>query len=98
MGLVADSLDMLADSFVYGISLFAASGAVLKKKRIAKLAGYSQITLAIIGFMEILRSFFWRRETSRFFNNEYRFDFCTYRKRQFVFTFYKSQKAKKRHI
>ncbi|MDH5414049.1 MAG: cation transporter [Flavobacteriaceae bacterium] len=58
MGLVADSLDMLADSFVYGISLFAVGGTLIKKKRIAKLAGYFQITLAIIGFVEVLRRFF----------------------------------------
>lgn len=58
MGLVADSLDMLADSLVYGISLFAVGGTVIKKKRIAKLAGYFQITLAIIGFVEVLRRFF----------------------------------------
>ena len=58
MGLVADSLDMLADSFVYGISLFAVGGTLIKKKRIAKLAGYFQIALAIIGFVEILRRFF----------------------------------------
>ena len=58
MGLVADSLDMLADSFVYGISLFAVGGTLIKKKRIAKLAGYFQIILAIIGFLEILRRFF----------------------------------------
>ena len=68
MGLVADSLDMLADSFVYGISLFAVGGTLIKKKRIAKLAGYFQITLAIIGFMEILR---------RFFGNEKLPDFTT---------------------
>jgi Co/Zn/Cd efflux system component len=58
MGLVADSLDMLADSFVYGISLLAVGGTLIKKKRIAKLAGYFQITLAIIGFLEALRRFF----------------------------------------
>lgn len=57
MGLVADSLDMLADSFVYGISLFAVGATMAKKKRIAKLAGYFQITLAIIGFLEVLRRF-----------------------------------------
>jgi Co/Zn/Cd efflux system component len=57
MGLVADSLDMLADSFVYGISLFAVGGTLIKKKQIAKLAGYFQITLAIIGFVEVLRRF-----------------------------------------
>ena len=68
MGLVADSLDMLADSFVYGISLFAVGGTLTKKKQIAKLAGYFQITLAIIGFVEILR---------RFFGNEKLPDFTT---------------------
>ncbi len=57
IGLIADSLDMLADSFVYGISLFAVGGTLIKKKRIAKLAGYFQITLAIIGFVEVLRRF-----------------------------------------
>ena len=58
IGLVADSLDMLADSFVYGISLFAVGGTVMtRKKRIAKLAGYFQIILAIIGFVEVLRRF-----------------------------------------
>jgi len=59
---------MLADSFVYGISLFAVGGTLLKKKQIAKLAGYFQITLAIIGFVEILR---------RFFGNEKLPDFST---------------------
>ena len=58
MGLVADSLDMLADSFVYGISLFAVGGTLIRKKRIAKIAGYFQITLAVIGFAEVLRRFF----------------------------------------
>jgi len=58
MGLVADSLDMLADSFVYGISLMAVGGTLIRKKRIAKLAGYFQIILAVIGFLEVLRRFF----------------------------------------
>jgi len=57
MGLVADSLDMLADSFVYGISLIAVGGTLIKKKRIAKIAGYFQIVLAIIGFVEVIRRF-----------------------------------------
>lgn len=57
MGLVADSLDMLADAFVYGISLYAVGGTVKVKKNIAKLAGYFQITLAVIGFIEVLRRF-----------------------------------------
>lgn len=58
MGLVADSLDMLADSFVYGISLFAVGGTFARKKSIAKIAGYFQIILALIGFIEVLRRFF----------------------------------------
>ena len=58
IGLVADSLDMLADSFVYGISLFAVGGTLIRKKKIAKIAGYFQIVLAVIGFSEILRRFF----------------------------------------
>ncbi|MBE7641802.1 cation transporter [Salegentibacter sp. BLCTC] len=68
MGLVADSLDMLADSFVYGISLFAVGGSIVKKKKIANLAGYFQILLALIGFAEVLR---------RFFGNEKLPDFST---------------------
>lgn len=58
MGLVADSLDMLADAFVYGISLLAVGGTLTTKKRVAKLAGYFQLALAIIGFAEVLRRFF----------------------------------------
>jgi Co/Zn/Cd efflux system component len=58
MGLVADSLDMLADAFVYAISLFAVGASLARKKRIATLAGYFQITLAIIGFVEVMRRFF----------------------------------------
>jgi Co/Zn/Cd efflux system component len=57
LGLIADSLDMLADSFVYGLSLIAIGGSILKKKNIAKIAGYFQIILALIGFVEVLRRF-----------------------------------------
>jgi len=66
MGLVADSLDMLADSFVYGISLFAVGGTLTRKKRIAKFAGYFQIALATIGFLEVLRRFFGAEELPDF--------------------------------
>ena len=58
MGLIADSLDMLADSFVYALSLFAVGGSALRKKKIASAAGYFQLFLAAIGFLEILRRFF----------------------------------------
>lgn len=57
MGLVADSLDMLADSFVYGISLMAVGSSLTRKKKIARLAGYFQLTLAILGFGEVIRRF-----------------------------------------
>ncbi|ULC60275.1 cation transporter [Flaviramulus sp. BrNp1-15] len=66
MGLVADSLDMLADSFVYGLSLFAVGKTITRKKQVAKLAGYFQITLAFIGFLEVLRRFFGTEKLSDF--------------------------------
>ena len=55
MGLVADSLDMLSDSFVYAISLIAVGKSLLYKKTIAKIAGYFQIVLALIGLGEVIR-------------------------------------------
>lgn len=57
MGLVADSLDMLADSIVYGLALFAVGGTMTRKKNIAKSAGYFQLTLAVLGFIEVIRRF-----------------------------------------
>lgn len=57
MGLVADSLDMLADSIVYALALFAVGGTVARKNNIAKFAGYFQIVLAVIGFVEVVRRF-----------------------------------------
>jgi Co/Zn/Cd efflux system component len=58
MGLVADSLDMLADSIVYALALFAVGGTIMRKKNIAKVAGYFQLILALLGFTEVLRRFF----------------------------------------
>lgn len=58
MGLVADSLDMLADALVYALSLLAVGGSLLRKQRIAKVAGYFQLFLAALGFAEVLRRFF----------------------------------------
>ncbi|MCX8023341.1 MAG: cation transporter [Syntrophorhabdaceae bacterium] len=57
MGLVADSLDMLADSIVYGLSLFAVGAHVSRKKTVAGIAGYFQGLLAITGFVEVIRRF-----------------------------------------
>ncbi len=57
MGLVADSLDMLADSFVYGLSLMAVGNTLTRKKNVAKISGYIQILLAVLGFAEVIRRF-----------------------------------------
>jgi Co/Zn/Cd efflux system component len=57
MGLVADSLDMLADGIVYGLALIAVGGTISLKKNIAKAAGIFQIILAVLGFMEVVRRF-----------------------------------------
>ena len=55
MGLIADSLDMLADSFVYAISLVAVGKSLIYKKAVAKIAGYFQIVLSLIGLGEVIR-------------------------------------------
>jgi Co/Zn/Cd efflux system component len=55
MGLVADSLDMLADALVYGLSLLAVGGTIARKKNIAGISGYFQMTLATLGFAEVIR-------------------------------------------
>ncbi|MFY0654375.1 MAG: cation transporter [Cyclobacteriaceae bacterium] len=57
MGLVADSLDMFADSIVYGLSLIAVGAALAKKKSVAKLSGYFQMILAVFGLGEVIRRF-----------------------------------------
>jgi Co/Zn/Cd efflux system component len=57
MGLLADSLDMLADSFVYALALLAVGAAMAIQKRIARAAGYLQMVLAILGFIEVVRRF-----------------------------------------
>ncbi|GHV39808.1 transporter [Spirochaetia bacterium] len=57
MGLVADSLDELADAFVYGLSIYAIAGTLIVKKRIACISGILQLLLAIAGFVEVIRRF-----------------------------------------
>ena len=58
MGLVADSLDMLADALVYGLALWAVGSTLIRKKRIAKISGYFQLTLAVLGLVEVIRRFY----------------------------------------
>lgn len=55
MGLVADSLDMLADALVYGLSLAAVGTTVVRKMKVARISGYFQMILAIVGFVEVIR-------------------------------------------
>jgi len=57
MGLVADSLDMLADAIVYGLSLYAVGHIAAKKKQVAKISGYFQMALALFGIIEVIRRF-----------------------------------------
>lgn len=57
MGLIADSLDMLADAIIFGISIFVVGKATSKKKKVAKISGYFQFTLAFLGMIEVVRRF-----------------------------------------
>lgn len=54
-GLIADSLDMLADATVYGLSLYAVGKGVAKQAKAARVSGYLQITLGCGVFVEVLR-------------------------------------------
>lgn len=55
VGLLGDSLDMLADAFVYAMALVAMGGAEARKRRIARLSGVLQLALAALGFVEVVR-------------------------------------------
>jgi Co/Zn/Cd efflux system component len=48
---------MLADAFVYGLSLMAVGRAVARKKTVARSSGYFQLILALIGLAEVVRRF-----------------------------------------
>lgn len=54
-GLIADSLDMLADAAVYAIGLYAVGKTMRTKVRAAMLSGIFQITLAFGVALEIVR-------------------------------------------
>lgn len=66
MGLVADSLDMLADAIVYGLSIAAVGAALARKKSLATISGYFQLTLAVIGLIEVLRRFLGHEQLPNF--------------------------------
>jgi Co/Zn/Cd efflux system component len=57
MGLVADSLDMLADACSYGLSLWAIGRAVKTKRNVAKFIGRAQVVLVSAGALEAVRRF-----------------------------------------
>lgn len=54
-GLIADSLDMLADATVYGIALYAVGGVARVKIRAAMASGYFQIALAVVVVLDVIR-------------------------------------------
>lgn len=54
-GLIADSLDMLADAVVYGIALYAVGRAITDKARAALVSGYFQLLLAMLILIDIIR-------------------------------------------
>jgi Co/Zn/Cd efflux system component len=53
-GLVADSLDMLADASIYAIALVAA-GNVASQRRSARVSGWLQLALAALVLVEVVR-------------------------------------------
>lgn len=55
--LIADSLDMLADAAVYGISLYAISRSSIYKTRAASFSGVLQMTLAGLVLLDVIRKF-----------------------------------------
>lgn len=54
-GLIADSLDMLADAAVYALSLLAAGRSVLEQRRAAGVSGLMQIALAGWVLVDVVR-------------------------------------------
>lgn len=54
-GLLADSLDMLADAVVYGLSLYAVGKGILHQAKAAQISGFLQIILGLGVLFEVLR-------------------------------------------
>jgi len=54
-GLIADSLDMLADAGVYGISLYAVGRGIRKQSKAASISGVLQIILGTGVLFEVFR-------------------------------------------
>jgi len=62
IGLIADSLDMLADAIIYGIAFYAIAKSHKIKANAALLSGYFQLMLAALIGLEIVRRFFYGSE------------------------------------
>jgi cation diffusion facilitator family transporter len=54
-GVIADSLDMLADALVYGVGLYAIGKAASIKRRAARWAGVFQLLLATSIIVDVVR-------------------------------------------
>ncbi len=61
-GLIADSIDMLADSLVYGVSLYAVGKAGSIKNKAAVASGYFQMALALGVLFEVARRYIYGSE------------------------------------
>jgi cation diffusion facilitator family transporter len=62
MGLIADSLDMLADAGVYGIALLAVGSSPLRKAQAAAASGCLQLALAGVVLVEVGRKLLYGSE------------------------------------
>lgn len=58
-GLLSDSLDMLADATVYGISLWAVGRTMAAKRRAARISGWFELALALFMLAEVARRAIW---------------------------------------
>jgi cation diffusion facilitator family transporter len=64
MGLIADSLDMLADAGVYGVAFLAVSASSVRKAQAAAASGCIQLGLASLVLVETLRKWLYGSEPS----------------------------------
>ena len=65
-GLIADSLDMLADAGVYGISLYVVGKGIAQQSKAASLSGILQIILGFGVLVEVLRRLYFGSEPDSF--------------------------------
>ena len=61
-GLIADSLDMLADAAVYGLAIVAVGRSIKTKLSIAHTSGWLQIILVLGALSEVIRRFIYGSE------------------------------------